>query len=104
MQYKLCVYVPESHLEAVKDAIFAAGAGQIGRYDKCCWQCLGTGQFRPLAGSQPHLGELQTVTTVREYQVETVLDAALVPDVVAALKQAHPYEEPAFAVWPIQTS
>jgi hypothetical protein len=55
--YKLCFFVPESHLETVKEAIFEAGAGRIGDYDRCCWQVLGDGQFRPLPGSQPFSGK-----------------------------------------------
>ena len=55
--FKLCFYVPDSHLDAVKQAIFAVGGGRIGLYDSCCWQVQGLGQFRPLPGSQPHLGE-----------------------------------------------
>jgi hypothetical protein len=94
--YKLCFYVPASHLEAVKAAVFAAGAGRIGAYDQCCWQVLGEGQFRPLAGSNPHLGVRDRLETVAEYRVEMVCAEACAPAVVAALRHAHPYEEPAF--------
>ncbi|NHN36209.1 NGG1p interacting factor NIF3 [Pseudomaricurvus alcaniphilus] len=96
--YKLCFYVPESHLAPVKDALFAAGAGRIGAYDSCCWQTLGQGQFRPLAGSQPYLGQQGQVETVAEYKVELVVDEPLIGAVVGALKSAHPYEEPAYDV------
>lgn len=94
--YKLCFYVPASHLEAVKQAVFAAGAGRIGAYDHCCWQVLGEGQFRPLAGSDPHLGVRDRLETVAEYRVEMVCAEACATAVVAALRGAHPYEEPAF--------
>lgn len=97
--YKLAFYVPESHLEQVKSAVFAAGAGHIGNYDQCCWQVLGVGQFRPLAGSHAFIGELNQRTQVNEYRVEMVCKEALVKTVVAALRQAHPYEEPAYDVW-----
>jgi len=96
--YKLCFYVPESHLEVVKAAVFAAGAGRIGDYDNCCWQVLGQGQFRPLAGSKPFLGQSGTVECVSEYRVEMVCEVRLVKAVVAALLDAHPYEEPAWDV------
>lgn len=96
--YKLSFYVPESHLEEVKLAVFAAGAGKIGDYDSCCWQVLGQGQFRPLAGSQPFLGQLGAVEVVPEYRVEMVCEAALIKAAVAALLDAHPYEEPAWDV------
>lgn len=94
--YKLAFFVPDSHLEAVKAAVFAAGAGRIGHYDQCCWQTLGRGQFRPLPGSQPHLGQTLQLEQVDEWKVELVLESALAAQVVAALRTAHPYEEPAF--------
>ena len=100
--YKLCFYVPESHLEIVKSAVFAAGAGRIGNYDQCCWQALGQGQFRPLEGSDPYLGEQDRVEIVSEYKVEMVCDGACIKDAIAALKEAHPYEEPAYDVWKLE--
>lgn len=96
--YKLCVYVPESHVESVKAAMFAAGAGRIGHYEHCAWQVLGQGQFRPLAGSDPFLGQQDVLEHVSEYRVEMVCEVTLIESVVAALKQAHPYEEPAYDV------
>jgi hypothetical protein len=96
--YKLCFYVPEAHLEAVKQAIFAAGGGRIGHYDRCCWQVRGQGQFRPLAGSDPFLGTPGELEQVPEYRVELVCDRQHIAPVVAALRAAHPYEEPAFDV------
>lgn len=101
--YKLCVYVPASHLAAVKQALFAAGAGRIGDYDSCCWQVAGRGQFRPLAGADPFIGTRDQIETVEEYKVELVCDDAVVVAAVAALKQAHPYEEPAYQVWKLET-
>lgn len=95
---KLTVYVPASHLEAVKDALFAAGAGQVGHYDRCAWQVLGEGQFRALAGAQPFIGAVSQQESVPEYRVEMVLPRARLHDVIAALKAAHPYETPAFDV------
>ena len=96
--YKLCFYVPESHVEQVKIAVFNAGAGRIGDYDSCCWQVLGQGQFRPLVGSNPYLGLQDVVEAVAEYRVEMVCEAKFVRAVVAALLDAHPYEEPAWDV------
>lgn len=92
----LVVYVPESHLEKVKGALFAAGAGRLGNYDHCCWQTEGTGQFRPLAGSNPHLGEAGQLERVKEWKVEMVCPPERIEAAVAALRQAHPYETPAF--------
>ena len=97
--YKLSFFVPPSHVEAVKDALFAAGAGRIGDYDCCSWQVLGQGQFRPLDGSQPFLGQTGVVEQVQEWKVELVVADDLIQSVVMALKQSHPYETPAYEVW-----
>lgn len=94
--YKLCFYVPETHLEPVKAAVFAAGAARIGDYDNCCWQVLGQGQFRPLEGSAPALGQHGELEVVAEYRVEMVCEDALLRAAVAALIEAHPYETPAW--------
>lgn len=96
--YKLCFYVPESHLEEVKLAAFAAGAGRIGDYDSCCWQVLGQGQFRPMKGSEPFLGQQGIVETVAEYRVEMVCAAQTIRAAVTAMLDSHPYEEPAWDV------
>ncbi|MDX9868234.1 MAG: NGG1p interacting factor NIF3 [Kiritimatiellia bacterium] len=93
---KLTVYIPETHLEPVKAALFAAGAGRYAAYDQCCWQVLGEGQFRPLAGSSPHIGQVGDVARVAEYRVEMLCAEAERAAVTAALRAAHPYEEPAF--------
>ncbi|MFZ5652870.1 MAG: NGG1p interacting factor NIF3 [Pseudomonadota bacterium] len=99
--YKLCIYVPEDALETVKEAVFAAGAGRQGDYDRCCWQVRGEGQFRPLAGSDPHIGRHGEVARVAEYRVELLCPAECVGAAVAALREAHPYEEPAFDLIPL---
>ena len=99
--YKICFYVPESHLETVKEALFIAGAGRIGNYDRCSWQCLGEGQFRPLAGSQPAIGQQGIVERVAEYKVELVCSNNDIQAAVATLKTSHPYEEPAYDVFEI---
>ena len=96
--YRLSFYVPETHLESVKAAAFAAGAGRIGDYDSCCWQVPGQGQFRPLAGSNPHIGQHGLVETLVEYKVEMVCAADCIEAAVAAMIAAHPFEEPAWNV------
>lgn len=96
--YKLTFYVPDSHLNIVKSAVFAAGAGQIGDYDACCWQVKGIGQFRPKAGAQPFVGQVDALEQLEEWRVEMVLADQYLSAVIAALRQAHPYEEPAFDV------
>ena len=97
--YKLAFFVPPSHVDVVKSAVFAAGGGRIGDYDHCAWQVLGQGQFRPLDGSQPYLGQTGVVEQVEEWKVELVVADDLITQVVAALKQSHPYETPAYEVW-----
>lgn len=99
--YKLVFFVPESHLEVVKEAVFEVGAGRVGRYDRCCWQVLGDGQFRPLSGSSPFQGEENLLEQVREYRVELVCQDELIQDAIRALLEAHPYEEPAYDVFPL---
>jgi hypothetical protein len=95
---KLSFYVPASHVEAVKRACFDAGGGRIGAYDSCAWQVLGQGQFRPLAGSAPFIGERGQLQQVAEYKVEMVCEQSTIRAVVRALRDAHPYEEPAYDV------
>lgn len=99
--HQLCFYVPATHVDAVKAAVFAAGAGKIGDYDHCCWQSQGEGQFRPLPGSQPHLGKENTIETVAEFKIECVVADAFIEATIKALKQAHPYETVAYSVWPL---
>lgn len=96
--FRIDFYVPASHLEEVKSALFAAGAGRQGDYECCCWQTLGAGQFRPLEGSQPHIGETGELENVAEYKVEMICTAQCLKEAIAALRSAHPYEEPAFSV------
>ena len=100
--YKISIFIPASHLEAVKNAMFDAGAGRIGDYDCCAWQCLGTGQFRPLENAQPYIGEHHKIETVDEYKVEMVCANDAIKTAIAAMKQAHPYEEPAYDVWQLE--
>ena len=100
--FKMTWHVPPSHLEATKAAVFATGAGRVGAYDHCCWQVLGEGQFRPLDGSTPHIGSTGQLETLPEYRVELVCDEACLAKAVAALKAAHPYETPSYAVWPLE--
>lgn len=93
---KLIYYVPESHLETTKNAIFLAGAGGIGDYEHCAWQVKGIGQFKPLANANPFIGQINQLEHVDEWRVETIVPEQLALKVKAALIAAHPYEEPAF--------
>lgn len=97
--YKICVYVPENSVENVKRALFDAGAGRIGNYDSCCWQTDGIGQFRPLENSNPAIGSHGEVEQVNEVKIELVCEDELVEQAIQAIKDSHPYEEPAFDIW-----
>ncbi len=101
--YKLSFYVPESHLELVKNALFAKGAGHYSTYDQCCWQVLGEGQFRPLADSRPYLGKIRQLEKLAEYKVEMICIDAAIKEVVQTLLSVHPYEEPAYEIYKILT-
>jgi len=101
--YQLCFYVPESHLEELKTALFDKGAGILGDYDSCCWETLGHGQFKPLQGSSPMIGEINKVESVREYKVEMVCAAEYIKQVLCELIEKHPYETPAYSVYKIRT-
>ncbi len=96
--YILNFYVPESHLKIVKEAIFAAGAGQIGSYSHCAWQTLGQGQFKPLVGNHAFIGKTNQLEIIDEYKVEIVCEKKYLTGAIAALKLAHPYETPAYYV------
>jgi len=96
--YKLSFYVPQDALESVKAALFKAGAGHIGNYDQCCWQVKGQGQFRPLPGSSPAVGEHEELCSLEDWKVELVCKRERIAAVIRTLKQAHPYEEVAYEV------
>jgi len=101
MDRKLVAYVPPEALGAVREALFAAGAGRIGDYERCCWYTHGVGTFRPLEGAAPTVGEVGREEHVAEYRLETIFPEELQGQVVAALTGAHPYEQPAFDIYPL---
>ena len=96
---KWVVYVPAEKADAVREAMFAAGAGHIGDYSHCSWGVTGTGQFLPQEGASPTIGSVGSVERVEEDRVEMVAPARLRGHVLAALSTAHPYEEPAFDIF-----
>ena len=100
-QRKLVVFVPADALDAVRDALFAAGAGRIGDYERCSWYTEGTGTFLGGEGTAPAIGESGREERVPELRLETIFPAARHDEVVTALRRAHPYEEPAFDVYPL---
>jgi hypothetical protein len=95
---KISFFVPIEYAEKVKRAVFLTGAGQLGEYDNCCWETVGTGQFRPLSGSDPFLGEEGVLEKVEELKVEMVCQLEFIDAAIQALKQTHPYEVPAYEV------
>lgn len=100
--YQLIFYVPETHKEVVKTALFSAGAGRYEDYDFCCFESKGIGQFRPLDKANPFIGEKGKLETVDEYRVEMIIKDELIKSVIEALLESHPYEEPAYSIWKIQ--
>ncbi len=93
---KLAVFVPESHLTEVREAVCDAGAGQIGEYSNCTFRVAGTGTFRGSDATNPFLGQAGKFEEAAEWRLETILPESLRPGVEAALRAAHPYEEPAY--------
>jgi hypothetical protein len=98
---KLVVFVPREALDVVREALFAAGAGRIGNYEHCSWYTQGTGTFRGGEGTDPSVGEAGREERVAELRLETVFPEERQDDVLAALRDAHPYEEPAFDIYPL---
>ena len=98
---KLVWFVPEESLDATRDAVFEAGGGRIGDYTHCSWYTAGTGTFFGSEDASPVLGESGREERVAELRVETVVPEGRIRDVVVALRLAHPYEEPAYDVYPL---
>ncbi|UNQ38047.1 Nif3-like dinuclear metal center hexameric protein [Prescottella equi] len=96
---KWVVMVPTTDTVRIREALFAAGAGELGDYRECSWTVTGDGQFRPLPGAAPTLGVVGEVETVREDRVEVIAPRRSRARILAALRAAHPYEEPAFDVF-----
>jgi hypothetical protein len=97
----LVVFVPREALDPLRDALFAAGAGRIGEYERCSWYTEGTGTFFGREGTEPSVGQAGREQRVAELRLETVFPEERQTEVVEALRQAHPYEEPAFDVYPL---
>ena len=102
--YKLVVFVPVESLAEVSNAVFAAGAGAIGNYSHCSFNTDGTGTFLPLKGAKPAIGSRGTFEKVPEVRFETIVPAGKLDEVVAAMKQAHTYDTPAFDVFKIHST
>ena len=101
---KLVTFVPTAQAEDVRKALFAAGCGCIGNYDACSYNVEGEGTFRAQEGSHPFCGSIGELHTEKEVRIEAVLPAYKKSEVIKALLSAHPYEEPAFDLYPLQNS
>ncbi len=99
---KLAVYVPVSHAEVVREALFNAGCGNIGNYDSCSYNIEGTGTFRAHEGCNPYCGSIGSIHNEAEVRIETILPAYLKNKAISALLKAHPYEEPAYDLYPTE--
>jgi hypothetical protein len=100
---KLVYFVPEEARDATREAIFRAGGGAIGDYERCSWYTKGTGTFLAGEGADPAVGNVGEEEHVEEYRVEVVVPEDALPAAVAALRDAHPYEEVAFDLYRLHT-
>ena len=96
--YKLNFYVPIKEKESIKQALFDIGVGKYENYDMCSFETLGVGQFRPIDGANPTIGEIDMLEKVDEYKVEMICSDELIKKAIEVLKDAHPYEEVAYEV------
>lgn len=98
---KIAVYTPLSHAEKIREALAKSGAGKIGKYDCCSFSVKGFGRYRPLKGAKPFIGKVDKVEKVPEERIETVCPKKILKKVLAAIKKAHPYQEPAIDIYPL---
>lgn len=98
---KLVVFVPTSHADRIRQVLADSGCGHLGNYDRCSFSVKGTGRFRPLKGAKPFLGTQGRAEKVAEERIETICQKKDLKRVLAAVKKAHPYEEPAVDIYPL---
>lgn len=98
---KVITFVPEAQLERVAQALFASGAGRIGDYEQCSYRVRGEGTFFGTESTQPRVGKRGRLEKVSEVRLEVVVPESRLPEIVAGLRRSHPYEEPAFDVYPL---
>jgi hypothetical protein len=101
-QYKIVVYVPVASAPAIREAIGSVGAGAQGNYSYCSFSVTGVGRFKPEMGARPAIGQIGTLEEVIEERIEAACDQHLLREVIAAIVAAHPYEEPAIDVLPLE--
>lgn len=101
-KYKLVVFVPVDYAEKVREAIHAAGGGRKGNYSHCSFSSRGFGRFKPETGAHPSVGEIGKIEKVEEEKIEIMCEREIIKKVIAAMKKAHPYEEVAYDVYPLE--
>lgn len=99
---KIVVFVPESHADAVREAVDKAGAGKIGNYTYCSFSSKGIGRFKPEEGAHPNIGEVGKLESVAEERIEAVCERKNLTDVIRSIKKVHPYEEVALDIYPLE--
>jgi hypothetical protein len=99
---KLITYTPTTHADKVREAIARAGGGRLGNYTHCTFSTKGVGRFKPETGANPHIGTVGAIESVEEERIEVTCDAGVVDDVIAAIRQVHPYEEIPIDVYELQ--
>lgn len=99
---KIVVFVPESHIDVVREAMGKAGAGKIGNYTFCSFSSKGMGRFKPEDGAHPAIGGVGKLESVQEERIEVACDRNILKDVITAIKKVHPYEEVALDIYPLE--
>lgn len=102
LRYKLVVFVPLSHADMVRAALHDAGAGRVGNYSRVSFSSRGIGRFRPEAGANPAIGQVGNLEEVEEERIEMLVEEAALGAIIAAIKKAHPYEEPAYDIYRVE--
>jgi dinuclear metal center YbgI/SA1388 family protein len=100
--YKIAVFIPHGHEDAVREALSKGGAGFIGNYSNCTYQVDGIGTFKPEEGTNPFIGQKGELEKVAEYRLETIVPEAKLRSAISAMLKAHPYEEVAYDVYLLQ--
>ncbi len=100
--YKIAVYVPNTHVQKVKDALANAGAGYIGNYSNCSFSTEGVGNFKPLEGTNPFIGTKGQIESVDETKIETIVSQRLLGGAISSMINAHPYEEVAYDIYKLE--
>lgn len=98
---KIAVYVPADHGDKIREALNEVGCGHVGNYDFCSFTVKGTGRFRGLKGANPYVGKVGRIESVEEERIETICPSEKLEEVMAAIREVHPYEEPAVDIYPL---